>query len=140
MRIVRATQQEVWPRRGEYHVLTYAEEGFAPLKLHAASTGVSRDDLASFADEVNQRLEVGSLYPRAPISAIPRSLVRSGRNSTALQAHIVEFLSANTRTFKAAKLICDFRTPSVEHFVVAAIEAAMSSVDASILEEVVILE
>jgi hypothetical protein len=58
----------------------------------------------------------------------------------ALRDQIVEFLRANKQTIKATKLICDFRTPRVALFVVAAIEAAMSSVEASILEEVVIIE
>jgi hypothetical protein len=59
---------------------------------------------------------------------------------SALRDQIIEFLRANKQTIKASKLICDFRTPRVPPFVVTAIEAAMSSAEASILEEVVIIE
>jgi hypothetical protein len=140
MRIITKSQTDIWPSRGDYHVLTYAEEGFAPLNIHAASLGIEKRQLVAFADSVNRRFETGSLHPRAPISAVPRALVRDGQDAHALRNHIAEFLRANVETIKASKIICDFRTPSVPAFVVAAIEAAMESTDASVIQEVVIIE
>lgn len=140
MRIVKKSDTEIWPFRSEYHVLTYAEEGFAPLNMHAESLNIDKRKLAAFADSVNQRFETGSLHPLAPISAVPRALVRDGNDSFALRDHIVEFLRANIEKISASKIICDFRTPSVPAFVVAAIEAAMDYPDASGIQEVVIIE
>lgn len=140
MRIIKKSQTDIWPSRGEYHVLTYAEEGFAPLNIHAEPLGIDKWQLVAFADSVNQRFETGSLHPRAPISAVPRALVRDGKDAQALRLHIAEFLRANIQTMKASKIICDFRTPSVPAFVIVAIEAAMDDADASIIEEVVIIE
>ena len=59
------TARSIWPRRHEFHVVTYAEEGFAPLNIHAEGTGVEKEELVAFADEVNCRNETGSLFPRA---------------------------------------------------------------------------
>ncbi len=30
--IIRKTQEEIWPHRSQYHVLTYAEEGFSEFR------------------------------------------------------------------------------------------------------------
>lgn len=138
--IVRKTQEEIWPNRSQYHVLTYAEEGFSPLNIHAEPAGIRKEQLSAFAARVNERFETGSLHPAAPISAVPRALVRDMQDVSALCDQIIEFLRANNQTIKTTKLICDFRTPRVSPFVVTAIEAAMRITESSILEEVVILE
>jgi len=44
----------------------------------------------------------------------------------------------NDMTFMATKIIFDFRTPHVEKFVIAAIEEAMNTSIALIVEEVII--
>ncbi len=140
MRIVRKTQLEIWPIRGEYHVLTYAEEGFSPLDIHGRPMGINKEQQIAFCDGVNQRFETGSLFPKAAISAVPRALIRDSQDAIALASHIADFLEANTLTIKASKIICDFRTPTVADFVVAAIEVAMKSPNASIIDEIVIIE
>lgn len=137
---VHKTQEEIWPHRSRYHVLTYAEEGFAPLNIHAEPAGLRKEQLLAFVARVNERAETGSLHPAAPISAVPRALVRDMQDASALRDQIIEFLRVNKQMIKATKLICDFRTPRVSPFVVTAIEAAMSCAEASILEEIVILE
>ena len=53
MPIIRKSQTDIWPARCDYHVLTYAEEGFAPLNIHAASFGIEKRQLAAFVDSVN---------------------------------------------------------------------------------------
>lgn len=130
----------MWPDRGDYHVLTYAEEGFSPLDIHGRPMGIDKDRQVAFCDRVNERFETGSLFPQAAISAVPRSLIREGQDANALAKHIGDFLKANVQTIEATKIICDFRTPNVEAFVVAAIETVMKWPDASIIDEVVIVE
>ena len=140
MRILKRTQSEIWPDRGDYHVLTYAEEGFSPLDIHGRPMGIDKDRQVAFCDRVNERFETGSLFPQAAISAVPRSLIREGNDAIALAKHIADFLRANVQTIKATKIICDFRTPNVAAFVVVAIETAMKWPDASIIDEIVIVE
>ena len=140
MRILKKSDFEIWPTRGDYHVLTYAEEGFSPLDIHGRPMGITKDQQVAFCDRLNERFETGTLFPQAAISAVPRALIREGRDTNALAKHIADFLKTNVQTIKATKILCDFRTPSVATFVVAAIEAAMKLPDASIIEEVVIVE
>ena len=140
MQVTHARQEDIWPRRHEFHVLTYAEEGFAPLNIHAEPAGVTKEQLVAFAVQVNRRFETGSLHPPAPISAVPRALIRDMKDSDALRDHIADFLRANIRTMRATKLICDFRTPRVQTFVVAAINAAIGGFGGYGLDEVLILE
>ena len=121
------------------HILTYAEEGFAPLNIHAQRHGLSKDQLLAFAEEVNQRGESGSLHPRAPISAVPRVLIRGKKDSTALIAAIKDFLRANRQTIHANRVLCDFRTPRVPAHVVSAIKEAMQSPSAAGIDEVTVL-
>jgi hypothetical protein len=140
MRILKKTQSEIWPSRGGYYVLTYAEEGFSPLTIHGESMGIHKEQQIAFCDSVNQRFETGSLFPSAAISALPRALIRDSQDSNALARHITYFLKVNMQTIKATKIICDFRAPNLADFVVVAIEAAMKSPDTYIIEEVVIVE
>ena len=140
MRSIRARQEDIWPRRHEFQVLTYAEEGFAPLNVHAEPAGLTKEQLLVFVEQVNRRFETGSLHPRAPISAVPRALIRDMRDADLLRDHIAEFLRANVLTIRATKLVFDFRTPTVPRFVIDAIEAALLETSAADLEEVVILE
>lgn len=138
--ITQMRQGDIWPDRCEFHVLTYAEEGFSPLDIHCRPMGVNKAQQVAFCDNVNQRFETGTLSPMAAISAVPRALIRDNHDAAALANHIADFLKANMHTIKATKIICDFRTPNVAAFVVDAIEAAMRSPDASIIDEVVIVE
>ena len=140
MRILKKSDFEIWPTRGDYHVLTYAEEGFSPLDIHGRPMGITKDQQVAFCDRLNERFETGTLFPQAAISAVPRALIREGRDTNALAKHIADFLKTNVQTIKATKILCDFRTPSVATFVIAAIETAMKLPDASIIEEVVIVE
>ena len=140
MRIVRANEWSAAAAPQGYHVLTYAEEGFAPLNIHAAPYDLPKEDLVAFAHEVNRRQESGSLHPRAPLSAVPRAVIRDSRNTQALAGHILEFLAANFDHIKASVLVCDFRTPDLGAHVIPAITSALRSQTASILDEVVVLE
>lgn len=133
------TARGIWRRRREFHVVTYAEEGFAPLNIYAEGTGVEKDELAAFADAVNRRNEAGSLFPRAAISAIPRAMVRGRPSKKELRDHIAAFLEANRTSIRAQKVMFDFSSPRVSPFIVAAIEVTLAEEDCSNLSEVVIV-
>ena len=139
MKITHTSEEKIQSRIGEFHILTYAEEGFAPLNIHGDPHGLSKEILVKFAKEVNRKQESGSLHPRAPISAVPRVFIRESKGSAALSAHIVDFLRANRQSIHAKRLLCDFRTPDVDPHVVSAIENAMQSPEAVGIDEVVII-
>jgi hypothetical protein len=95
------------------HYLVVAEDGFSMLTQYGEQAGLDRKTIKAFAAEVNRRDEGGSLYPQAPISAIPRRYLRDcGDNSdeamvNALKTEIQRFLKANAETTKASKIIID---------------------------------
>jgi len=140
MHIHHVRQEVIWPRRSEYHVLTYAEEGFAPLNIHTRGTTITKNQLVEFASRVNDREEGGSLYPLAAVSAVPRSLIRDRQDSNALSLQIEDFFRTNVTSIRAKKVIFDFRTPKVPRFVVTAIHKAIACVEAELIEEVMILD
>lgn len=140
MKLLRTNQNSVWPRRTEYHVLTYAEEGFSPLNIHTRDTSISKDDLVAFAAQINDRNELGTLYPRAAVSAVPRAVIRDSQDPIALCRAIEEFLDVNAKSIRAKKLLFDFRTPNVSRFVMAAIEKALACPTAAMVEEVVVID
>ena len=140
MNIKRSTQNSIWPRRNEFHCLTYAEEGFAPLNIWARDSGIAKEELVAFADSVNRRDEPGSLYPRALISAVPRRLIRDQSDSEALCLSIRHFFRANVTSIRASKIILDFRTPKVAPYVERAIELSLRSHDINLIEELVVID
>ena len=78
---------------GGLHVLTFAEIGFAPLDIHGRKLGISHDTLRAFSDGVNQADDVGSLYPQAPISAVPKSCIRDTMVPATLLGHLQAFIA-----------------------------------------------
>lgn len=140
MNLKSAHYNSIWLRRHEFHVLTYAEEGFAPLNQHTRDAGIAKEDLVAFADEVNRRNQPGSLYPQAPVSAVPRPLLRNLNDAVALCLSIEQFYRINAIEIKAKKVLLDFRTPNVERFVQRAIEMARRSPDALFIDELIVLD
>lgn len=140
MRILTQTEADNLPNRDSYHVLTYAEEGFAPLNINARRYDLTKDELVEFAEMVNEQEGVWSLYPRAPISAIPRSVIRECSDSAEVLTHLVEFLKLNAAQMKSTHLIFDFRTPKLDQFVLSAIEKALVHDTDLSLDDVVVIE
>jgi hypothetical protein len=120
-------------------VLTYAEEGFAPLNIYTRDSALSKDQLVQFAALVNDRKEVGSFYPSAAVSAVPREAIRDHQDVHALRRYIEEFFRANAQSIRAKKVIFDFRIPSIPRFVATAIRDAITCPDAAFVEEVVVV-
>ena len=95
----------------ELHVLTSAEAGFSPLDIHAREFNIGREMVTSFAEAVNLSCEVGTLYPAAPISAVPQSCIRDTADPSQLERHLTGFLDANAKQIHATSLLLDFSTP-----------------------------
>lgn len=131
---------KIWQRRHEFHVLTYAEEGFAPLNQHTKESGVTKDQLVAFADLVNDLNELGSLYPQAAVSAVPRRLIRDRSDAEDLCSNIEQFYRMNAETIRATKVLLDFRTPIIKLFVKVAIERSFRSLDVKFIKELVMLD
>jgi hypothetical protein len=123
-----------------FHVLTYAEDGFSPLDIHGQRFGLDREQIKAFAKAVNDREDVGTLHPLAPISAVPRKLVRDNQDAETLAVSIKNFFEENREKIKARRIVFDFRTPSVPAFAIEALKAVIQTDGYSTLEEVLILE
>jgi hypothetical protein len=138
---LRLTLDEFISSHDDYHVLTYAEEGFAPLSQHTRSADITKDQLVKFAAEVNSRGEIGTLSPLAAISAIPRAYLREPDLMSAqfLADQIIKFLRLNEETIGATKIALDFRTPDVADFVFTAIDRTLNDDAASVLNRVAII-
>ena len=111
MKIKKLSNQEFSKLREEFHCLTYAEEGFAPLNQFTKSFDIDNQALKVFADTVNSRDEAGSLYPKAPVSCIPRKCVREIFGYRDLERHIHGFLDANKKSILSKHLVIDFGVP-----------------------------
>jgi hypothetical protein len=123
---------------GDYHILTFAETGFAVLSHCAEEFGLGKEVVEQFSDQVNVSDETGSLHPKAPISAIPRHLIRDNDDSHKLAGYIREFLDVNQQRIKAKKLIIDFRA-GLAPFVADACKNAFNIESADSLQEIIIV-
>ncbi len=121
-----------------YHVLTFAETGFAMLNVYAKQFGLDKDTIEKFSQETNRKNESGSLHPKAPISAVPRRFIRDDHNSATLAEQIEDFLKTNQNHIKAKKLLIDFRS-GVAPFAVDACKTALQTSYAQAIDEVVII-
>lgn len=130
----------LWRGRSDYHILTYAEEGFAPLNMHGQQFCIRKDVLVGFADSVNKRNETGSLHPLAPISAVPRTLIRDELSADKLVQSIIDFFRVNQTAFQVKNIFCNFAKPKLETFVLDAIQLALLSREGSQLAEVAIFK
>ena len=111
MKIKKLSNQEFSKLRANFHCLTYAEEGFAPLNQFTKGFDIDQQGLKEFADAVNSRDEAGSLYPKAPVSWIPRKCVREIFGYRNLEKHIQAFLDANKKSMRSKHLVIDFGVP-----------------------------
>lgn len=121
-----------------FHLLTFAETGFAVLSVCAEEFGIESNLIEEFSKKVNQKNEIGSMHPKAPISAIPRHCIRDDFDSVTLAEQIRGFLTVNKDQIKAKKLLIDF-SAGVAPFTVDACRVALTNVDAEFLDEVIII-
>lgn len=63
---------------GKVHVVAFAHLGFSPLHACACMRcGLPGEEANAFVQSVNQRDEVGTLFPRMTISALPKRFGRT---------------------------------------------------------------
>jgi hypothetical protein len=139
-RVLRTKQSDLELGHDGFHVLTYAETGFSPLDIHTRRFGLDRDVVVAFAEAVNNSGQAGSLYPVAPISAVPRDLVRDRVQVDELAVCIEEFLAANRQAIRARRIVFDFRTPSVPESAITALNIALKATLEHAIDEVLVLE
>ena len=137
MNIIKTNELEDAINKG-YHILTFAETGFAKLNDYSEKFGLDQETTIRFSEQVNDTDESGSLHPKAPISAVPRRFIRDMTDAQALATQIEGFLIANQATIKATKLLFDFRA-GVAPFVVDACELTLESQYANNIDEVIII-
>ena len=117
---------EPFEKQDGWHILTVAESGFSMLSGYASEYGIEGLALREFEERINHDNQSGSLYPKAPISALPRKYFRELSDSSdpsvleEFATHISEFLTANSKTIKSENLAIDFRvspTPVPQQFI-----------------------
>jgi hypothetical protein len=135
--IIKTNELEDAGNKG-YHILTFAETGFAKLNDYSEKFGLDRETVSIFSEQVNNKDEFGSLHPKAPVSAIPRRFIRDMTDVQALAKQIEVFLRVNQTTIKAEKLLFDFRA-GVAPFVVDACELALKRQHSNNINEVIII-
>jgi hypothetical protein len=119
MKILRQTRNDLTADWLAWHKLLVAEDGFSMLSKHADFHGLDASIVQQFAADVNQRHEVGSLHPRAPISAIPKRHFRdpgfadAEQSFTRWRTDLHSFLAANRATIHALRVLVDFRVSAV---------------------------
>ncbi len=134
-----------------YHVLTVAEAGFSMLDIYGRHEyGLDIGDINAFADRVNNTNESGSLFPKAPISAIPRKFFRDYADSSdpeilkEFEQHVIDFLKANEKTMHISKLVIDFRVCAdkvPQQYVDSLLGVLQENLDGrSRIEEIIIIE
>ncbi len=121
-----------------YHIVTFAETGFAMLNSYGEHFGLDENTIEKFSCEVNERDESRSLHPKAPISAVPRRYIRDMADAAELENQIEDLLAANSTTIHATKVLFDFRA-GVAPFVIEACERALCHPHAAVIEEAVII-
>jgi len=139
MNIILIDHKAIWPSRHEYHVLTYAEEGFSPLNMHTENSELRTEDLKGFANNSNDLDQIITIYPKYSLSMIPRRFIRKPCSSIELYSKLLEFFELNALKIKAKKFIFDFRTHELQKHILDSIYMLKSNKMLSSIEEIVII-
>lgn len=115
MEIIRQAPDSDSDKWRDWHILTVAESGFSALAFYGQEIhGLDSERISNFADLINSRDEPGSLFPEAPISALPTRFFRDipeddiPNHLTEFKRHLNDFLLANRTRIHASKLLVDF--------------------------------
>lgn len=123
-----------------YHILTYAEEGFAPLNIHTKRYDLPEIFLKDYANRCNETDQVIAMLPKCNLSMLPRRLIRQSKDSFELYAKLLDFFDLNTLEINAKKFIFDFRTHELPKYVIEAIYMLESNDALENIEEIIIVE
>jgi hypothetical protein len=122
----------------KWHILTFAECGFSPLDIYCREP-IGQATMNKFADQINQCLEVGTLYPVFQLSAVPRPWIRGPRNDDALERAFVQFLEMIRDEMHGTELVVDFSIPKAPRFAIERLKAALERVPDSGITRVVVV-
>ena len=140
MNIILIDQKAIWPSRHEYHVLTYAEEGFSPLNIHTRKYDLGEEFLKENAYTSNENDKICTIFPVCNLSMVPRRFVRKPTSSIELYAKFLEFFELNALEIKAKKFIFDFRTHELQQYILDAIYMLKSNNTLGDVEEILIIK
>lgn len=134
----------------DWHVLTMAKARGAALELYAR--GVHSLDIEivdKFSEQVIESDKTGTLYPKAPVSAIPFRYFNYTEEFDIpnylddFRDHIKQFLEINRNQIHARKLLVDFHRDSdpVSDFYLTAAERAFTElVDENEFDEIALMK
>jgi hypothetical protein len=119
MAITRKEQDNNFEQWRDWHVLTMAKPCMAALELYARGMhGIDIEAVQEFADKVNRNDDVETLYPTAPVTAIPFryfTYIEEFELPIYLEdfkRHIKEFIELNRTKIHARKILVDFHRDS----------------------------
>ena len=119
MKISRKEQDSDFEQWRDWHILTISKEGLSALDIYARGMhGVDTEIIHRFAEQINQDDEVGSLYPKAPVSAIPWRYFTFieefdfPNHMDDFRRHIKEFIEMNRTKIHARRILVDFHRDS----------------------------
>lgn len=133
-------QDTAWNASEGWHIVTYAEDGFSPLEIHGRHFGIPREQIAAFAAEVNEDQNLSSLMPDAPITAVPRGMIRESTDEEMLATVISAFLHLYMNEMQATRVAFDFRTPRVPRHAIEAIRLALEQAPQEGLSEILVID
>jgi hypothetical protein len=104
----------------DWHVLTIAKASGSALEIYAWGVyGVDTETIKKFADRINEKYETDSLYPKAPVSALPFRYFHFVEEddffryyADDFRKHFQQFLEINRTKVKARKILVDLHRDS----------------------------
>ena len=150
MKIYRKEQDSNFEQWRDWHVLTISKGGWAALDLYGRGMhGIDTEIVQGFAARINRDDAVGTLYPEAPVSAIPWRYFDYieeydlPNHLDAFRGHIKQFLDLNRTKIHARRILVDFHRDSdpVSEFFLTATERALKEYAAGDeIDEIVLLK
>jgi len=128
-----------------YHVLVFAEAGFSKLTIYGNHRcGLDLDVIRRFGDEVNARDDLGTMWPIAPISAMPRRVVRDSTDADQVAHFVLEFWRPNAEVVRSSRVLIDLAGPELRPHARQGVTQALAQLEAGTkhheVTEVVIVE
>jgi hypothetical protein len=117
MKISRKNMDSDFEQWRSWHVLTFAKPlyGLSALDFYARIMhGIATEDVDAFAGRVNREGMTGSLFPKAPVSAVPYHYLAYAEDHDLVKQlddftrYIKEFVEANRAGIHAKKILVDF--------------------------------
>ena len=140
MNILIKKQKDILAFIQDYHVLTYAEDGFSPLDIHTRKYDLSLEVLKAFVKDSNQSDQVKTMLPFCNLSMIPRRFIRSPVGSLELHKKLLEFFDLNASKINASKFVFDFRTNELQRYILDAIFMLSTDKTLAYVDEIIIIE